>query len=964
MVESLARAARVARKEFRGFFASPAAWLFLAAFLAANLFCFFWVESFFARNIADVRPLFAWWPLLAIFLVAALTMRSWSEERRAGTLESLLTAPTDPWALILGKFAAALGLVALSLVLTLPLPLTVAALGPLDWGPVAGGYLASLALAATYVAIGLAMSSRTDNPIVALILTAAVAGAFHLLGSAWFAGLFGYRVGEWLARLGTASRFEAIGRGVLDLGDLVYYLSLTAVFLVFNRLSLERLRWAGNPPSASHRRWLLGAALLAANFAAVNLWLGQLGGLRLDLTRERLYSLSEATRAELARLEEPLLIRGYFSERTHPLLAPLVPQLADLLREYAAAGRGRVRVEIVDPTRDREAEEEAAGRYGIRPVPFQTADRYQAAVVNAYFDVVVSYGDQYEHLGFRDLIEVKARGETSLDVVLKDPEYAVTRAIRKVAGAWAAGGDPLAGLAEQVVLHAYLSPAEQLPEPLRRLRGELREILADLRAKADDKLEVRYADPDAGDGDLARRLREEGLGPLVASLADPRPFWFQLVLQRGEERIPVPLPETLDRAGLERTLNAALRRLTPGVLRTVAWMHPPAFGPDAQRYEQLQKVLEENVRLVETDLKNGQVPAEADLLLLLAPRELDDRQRFAVDQFLMRGGSVVLVTSPFDVQLAGTLRASRVRSGLEEWLEHFGIRVEERLVLDPQSAALPIPVERQVGGLSLLEYHLVPYPFFPDVRGEALARRHPVTANLEQLTFNWVSPIAVDEAKNRGRTFTPLAKSSPQSWTTADPDLVPDFARHPRYGFPPAEERAAAVLAAALEGSFESFYRGKPSPLASLAEENEKEKAGGEDADGAGEADRDKTRPVASGVLERSPASARLLVVASRTFASDLALELVSQGLNTYYTAPLDFLQNAVDWSLEDPALLALRGRTRLARTLAPLSPEEARLFEWLNYGLALVGLGIVWLWRRWVARADRRRYQRILAEV
>jgi ABC-2 type transport system permease protein len=129
---------RVARKEFRGFFASPAAFLFLGAFLGVTLFVFFWVDAFFARNIADVRPLFQWMPVLLIFLVAALTMRAWSEERRSGTLESLLTAPVRPLTLVLGKFSAALALVALALVLTLPLPITVAFLGPRDWGPVVG----------------------------------------------------------------------------------------------------------------------------------------------------------------------------------------------------------------------------------------------------------------------------------------------------------------------------------------------------------------------------------------------------------------------------------------------------------------------------------------------------------------------------------------------------------------------------------------------------------------------------------------------------------------------------------------------------------------------------------------------------------------------------------------------------------------------------------------------------------
>ena len=151
----LADVLKIAGKELAGFFASPAAFLFLGAFVAATLFAFFWVETFFARNIADVRPLFQWMPILLIFLVAALTMRAWAEERRSGTLELLLTAPVSPTALVLGKFIGGLALVAVALALTLPLTVSVALLGPLDWGPVFGGYVAALALAGAYVAIGL-----------------------------------------------------------------------------------------------------------------------------------------------------------------------------------------------------------------------------------------------------------------------------------------------------------------------------------------------------------------------------------------------------------------------------------------------------------------------------------------------------------------------------------------------------------------------------------------------------------------------------------------------------------------------------------------------------------------------------------------------------------------------------------------------------------------------------------------
>ncbi len=174
---------RVARRELAAFFGSPVAYLFIGTFLAVSLFVFFWVDAFFARNLADVRPLFEWMPILLIFLCAALTMRLWSEERRAGTLETLLTLPVTTPKLVLGKFLAALGLVSVSLALTLPLPITVSLLGPLDWGPVIGAYLAALLLAAAYLSIGLFVSSRTDNPIVALIGATLVSAFFYLIGS-------------------------------------------------------------------------------------------------------------------------------------------------------------------------------------------------------------------------------------------------------------------------------------------------------------------------------------------------------------------------------------------------------------------------------------------------------------------------------------------------------------------------------------------------------------------------------------------------------------------------------------------------------------------------------------------------------------------------------------------------------------------------------------------------------------
>src|SRR5688572_16508494 len=290
MDKAINKITRIARKEFSGFFASPVAFIFLGAFLVITLFTFFWVETFFSRNIADLRPLFEWMPVLLIFLAAAITMRMWSEERRAGTLEFLLTTPVKPVYFVLGKFIACLGLVAVALALTLPLLFSVALLGDLDWGPVIGGYIATLFLAAAYIAIGLFISSRSDSQIVSLILTVVVCGLLYFSGSTALTDLFGNRASEFMRLIGSGSRFESVARGVLDFRHLYYYLSLVGLFLTLNVFMLEWLRSAGNKKNATHKRWGLITALLGANFLAANLWLIPIGWARADMTEGNMYS--------------------------------------------------------------------------------------------------------------------------------------------------------------------------------------------------------------------------------------------------------------------------------------------------------------------------------------------------------------------------------------------------------------------------------------------------------------------------------------------------------------------------------------------------------------------------------------------------------------------------------------------------------------------------------------------------
>lgn len=950
---------RVAGKEMSLFFAGGMGYLFLLAFLGITAFVFFWSSAFFARNIADVRPLFTAMPGLLIFLCSALTMRMWSEERRAGTLEFVQTLPVSSWDFVLGKFVACLGLLSLALLATISLPITVAAIANLDWGPVFAGYVAALLLGGAYIAVGLYVSSRSDSQIVSLILSSTLCGLFYLVGTGVLTDLVGQSTADLFRNLSTSARFESITRGVLDFRDLFYYLSLLVGFLALNVFVLEKGRWAAEGDSAHHRGWLLGLCLLVANLVVANVWLTDVRSARIDLTQGQLYSLSDASRSNLAQLEEPLLIRGYFSDKTHPLLAPLVPQLRDLLEEFAVAGGERVRVEIVDPVSDPALEDEANSKYGIRPVPFQVADRHQASLVNSYFDVLVSYGDQYEVLGFRDLIEAKVASETELDVRLRNPEYDLTRAIKKAIASYRSGGGVFDSISDPVRFVGYVSQPQQLPEQLNEFTTIVKEVMQEFSNKSAGKLSVEFVDPAAGDGSVATQIRNDyGFAPMAASFFDTNSFYYYLTLHgQGDVVVQLPIPETRDAESFRRILEDGLKRFATGLLKTVAMVTPPAPAPylaqqgvTSPQYNQLREFLRVDYQVEQTDLVDGVVPSTASILLLLEPQALSRTQLFAVDQFLMRGGSVILVSSPFSVQASQrTLSASPRASGLEEWLSHQGVEIEQQLVLDPQNAAFPVPVTRQAGGFSFQELQLLDYPYFIDLRESGLNQDNAITADLPQLTLPWASPVIVDSEKNEQRKVTELLRSSADSWLSNASNVMPRLAAAGQPAFEPAGEQATRTLATLLEGRFQSFFAGQDSPLLAAADVG--------DVTDPDATDNPPPSEIVSSVIDRSPESARLFVFGSNALVADQTLRMIGAADGAAYSNSVQLLGNVVDWALEDRSLLSIRSRGHFNRTLPPLETDVQTRLEYLNYAALVVAIFLIWLCHRLLLGRSRRRY-------
>lgn len=240
---SLLRMWSVARRELAGYFTTPIAYVFIVIFLfLAGVFTFY-LGNYFGRGQADLVVFFAFHPWLYLFLVPALTMRLWAEERKSGTVELLLTLPITTAEVVLGKFLATWIFSAAALAGTFPLWLTVNWLGDPDNGAIVTGYLGSLLLAGAFIAIGACLSALTRNQVIAFVLTAAVSLLFVLAGFPLVLELVNGIAPEFLVRAVASfsflTRFDAMGKGVVDLRDVIYFASVIAFWLFANVVVIE-----------------------------------------------------------------------------------------------------------------------------------------------------------------------------------------------------------------------------------------------------------------------------------------------------------------------------------------------------------------------------------------------------------------------------------------------------------------------------------------------------------------------------------------------------------------------------------------------------------------------------------------------------------------------------------------------------------------------------------------------------
>lgn len=234
---------QVFARELRGYFSTPVAYVFIVIFLILTGVFTFYVGNFYERRQADLVPFFTFHAWLYLFLIPAISMRLWAEERKTGSIELLLTLPVTMWEVVLGKFLAAWAFTGIALALTFPIWITVAYLGDPDNGVIFTAYVGSFLMAGGFLAIGSCMSALTRNQVIAFILTVVTCFVFLLAGFPlvldFFQGWAPRFLVDAVASLSFLTHFNSMSAGVLDLRDLIYFLLMIGFWLYASAIVID-----------------------------------------------------------------------------------------------------------------------------------------------------------------------------------------------------------------------------------------------------------------------------------------------------------------------------------------------------------------------------------------------------------------------------------------------------------------------------------------------------------------------------------------------------------------------------------------------------------------------------------------------------------------------------------------------------------------------------------------------------
>ncbi|UCD75183.1 MAG: Gldg family protein [Phycisphaerales bacterium] len=392
----------VFRRNFLAYFMNPTGYVFITVFILLGAMAAFWQVGFFMNNLANLDQLNAFFPILLLFFIPALTMNVWADERKQGTDELLFTLPGPDVDIVLGKYLAVLGIYTVAVFFSLSHVIILSYLGDPDWGLMIASYIGYWLAGAALLSVGMVASLLTGNTTVAFILGAGFCAALVFIHQV--ENIFGGRGSELIRNIGLGAHFRPFGDGVIPLSGVFYFLALTVVMLYVNVILVGRRHFGGGEGAAGRMTHLL---VRAAALAVIGITLGVLcerWGAYADATAERLHTLQPQTIDLIDQIPEdrPVFIQAFFSKDIPESYVRTRKNLLNLLERFDDIGGDRIRVAVHETEPYTEAAAEAAENYGITPRPVMSVEASRRGTTEVILGLVFTSGPEEFVIPFFD----------------------------------------------------------------------------------------------------------------------------------------------------------------------------------------------------------------------------------------------------------------------------------------------------------------------------------------------------------------------------------------------------------------------------------------------------------------------------------------------------------------------------------------------------------------------------------
>jgi gliding-associated putative ABC transporter substrate-binding component GldG len=493
----------------------------------------------------------------------------------------------------------------------------------------------------------------------------------------------------------------------------------------------------------------------------------------------------------------------------------------------------------------------------------------------------------------------------------ENKQYTISASTKKV----------LAALDDIVNIKVYFS--KRLPPYLTTLTDQVTDLLDEYRTYAKGNLNIEFIDP-AEDPTMEQKLRFMGIPQVRLNVIERDQAQFTnvylgMAILYGDNKEVIPA--ITDTSNFEYDLTSKILRVTSGEIKTIGFLGGQGAADLNNQLKNIQSILQEHYSSRAIDLKKEQkIPPDVAALVVASPRELSERDKFLIDQYIMAGGKALFFMDSI-VMDERRLSATPLNSPLADMLEHYGVRVKNELVLDRSNANASFQ-----SGMYTIS---VPYPFWVKIAKENFDQQNPIVSQLESIVLPWASPLEIVKDKTTGLQVAELFKSTKYSWTQNN---FFDLSPREQYS-PPPNEMKERLMGVALSGKFKSFFAEKKVP----AREEEKTAA----------AQAEKKEQTTPETIIPESRDTKLIVVGNA--------RLITENFPAEFDGNRIFFLNAIDWFTIGDYLIGIRSRESTDRPLRVISEEAKAALRFINILGVSILVGLFGLSRFYLRRRRKR---------